>query len=422
MRMLRSGQQLFSSVQRWQKLTQMGAVRCLNLHEYQSKQLMADGGVTVQRFKVADTPAQARDISGSVKYEEFVVKAQVLAGGRGKGTFNSGLHGGVKLTKDPAQVVEFVEKMLGYRLVTKQTAKDGVLVNKVMIAEAMDIKRETYLAILMDRAHNGPVIVASPAGGVDIEEVAEKTPELIFKEPVDIEKGINKDQAMKIAKNLQFEGRLQGDAAEQIVKLYNLFRKVDATMVEINPFGETPDGKVVCFDAKINFDDNAQFRQKEIFEQEDHAESDPREVEAARFNLNYIGMDGNIACLVNGAGLAMATMDIIKLHGGNPANFLDVGGNVKEDQVTEAFRILTQDPNVKAILVNVFGGIVNCATIANGIIAACKTISLKVPLVVRLEGTNVDAAKEVLANSGLPIQAATDLDDAAIKAVASLRG
>ncbi|XP_003747680.1 succinate--CoA ligase [GDP-forming] subunit beta, mitochondrial [Galendromus occidentalis] len=404
------------------KALQAASVRHLNLHEYQSKQLMADGGVTVQRFKVADTSAQARDIAQSVKYDEFVVKAQVLAGGRGKGTFDSGLHGGVKLTRDPAQVVEFVEKMLGYRLVTKQTPKEGVLVKKVMIAEALDIKRETYLAILMDRTFNGPVVVASPAGGVDIEEVAEKTPELIFKQPVDINKGLTDEQAMSIAKNLQFEGNNMKDAAEQIKKLYQVFRRVDATMVEINPFGETPDGKVVCFDAKINFDDNAQFRQKDIFAQEDHAESDPREVEAAKWNLNYIGMDGNIACLVNGAGLAMATMDIIKLHGGNPANFLDVGGSVGEEQVAEAFRILTQDPKVKAILVNVFGGIVNCATIANGIVNACKKISLSVPLVVRLEGTNVDAAKEILSNSGLPIHSANDLDDAAIKAVASLRG
>ncbi|OQR68042.1 succinyl-CoA ligase-like [Tropilaelaps mercedesae] len=404
------------------KVARATSVRLLNLHEYQSKQLMADGGVTVQRFKVADTIAQARDIAQSTKYEEFVVKAQVLAGGRGKGTFNSGLHGGVKLTKSPDQVVEFVEKMLGYKLVTKQTTKNGVLVKKVMIAEALDIKRETYLAILMDRTYNGPVVVASPAGGVDIEEVAEKNPELIYKEPISITNGIRDDQAIKIARNLQFQGDNVKEAAEQIKKLYAVFRKVDATMVEINPFGETPDGRVVCFDAKINFDDNAQFRQKEIFAQEDHTESDPREVEAAKWNLNYIGMDGNIACLVNGAGLAMATMDIIKLHGGNPANFLDVGGSVGEEQVTEAFRILTQDQKVKAILVNVFGGIVNCATIANGIINACKKISLNVPLVVRLEGTNVDAAKELLANSGLPIHSANDLDDAAIKAVASSRG
>lgn len=404
------------------KVAQTPSIRLLNLHEYQSKQLMADGGVTVQRFKVADTIAQARDIAQNTKYDEFVVKAQVLAGGRGKGTFNSGLRGGVKLTKNPEQVVEFVEKMLGYRLVTKQTTKEGVIVKKVMIAEALDIKRETYLAILMDRTFNGPVVVASPAGGVDIEEVAEKNPELIYKEVIDIEKGIQDEQAIKIARNLQFESDNIKDAAEQIKKLYAVFRKVDATMVEINPFGETPNGKVVCFDAKINFDDNAQFRQKDIFAQEDTTESDPREVEAAKWNLNYIGMDGNIACLVNGAGLAMATMDIIKLRGGNPANFLDVGGSVGEEQVAEAFRILTQDQNVKAILVNVFGGIVNCVTIANGIINACKKIALTVPLVVRLEGTNVDAAKELLTNSGLAIHSANDLEDAAVKAVASLRG
>ncbi|XP_064488225.1 succinate--CoA ligase [GDP-forming] subunit beta, mitochondrial-like [Ornithodoros turicata] len=398
------------------------SARWLNLHEYQSKQLMADNGVTVQKFKVAENLSQAQEISKSLNVEEFVIKAQILAGGRGKGTFSSGLRGGVKLTKDPDQVAKYVEQMLGHNLVTKQTSKDGVKVNKVMIAEAMDIARETYLAILMDRAHNGPVIVASPAGGVDIEDVAEKTPELIFKEPVDIKKGITDEQARSIAKNLGFKDALLDQAAEQIKQLYNLFIKVDATQVEVNPFGETPDGRVVCFDAKINFDDNAAFRQEQIFEQEDVAESDPREVLAAKHHLNYIGMDGNIACLVNGAGLAMATMDIIQLHGGSPANFLDVGGNVKEDQVTQAFKILTEDPRVKAVLVNIFGGIVNCATIANGITNACRTINLKVPLVVRLEGTNVEEAKFILKNSGLPITSALDLDDAARKAVASLKG
>uniref|UniRef100_A0A2R5LG11 Succinate--CoA ligase [GDP-forming] subunit beta, mitochondrial n=1 Tax=Ornithodoros turicata TaxID=34597 RepID=A0A2R5LG11_9ACAR len=398
------------------------SARWLNLHEYQSKQLMADNGVTVQKFKVAENLSQAQEISKSLNVEEFVIKAQILAGGRGKGTFSSGLRGGVKLTKDPDQVAKYVEQMLGHNLVTKQTSKDGVKVNKVMIAEAMDIARETYLAILMDRAHNGPVIVASPAGGVDIEDVAEKTPELIFKEPVDIKKGITDEQARSIAKNLGFKDALLDQAAEQIKQLYNLFIKVDATQVEVNPFGETPDGRVVCFDAKINFDDNAAFRQERIFEQEDVAESDPREVLAAKHQLNYIGMDGNIACLVNGAGLAMATMDIIQLHGGSPANFLDVGGNVKEDQVTQAFKILTEDPRVKAVLVNIFGGIVNCATIANGITNACRTINLKVPLVVRLEGTNVEEAKFILKNSGLPITSALDLDDAARKAVASLKG
>ncbi|XP_077540410.1 succinyl-coenzyme A synthetase beta subunit, GDP-forming [Haemaphysalis longicornis] len=398
------------------------SVRCLNLHEYQSKQLMADNGINVQRFKVAENLPQAQEISQTLNVAEFVIKAQILAGGRGKGTFSSGLHGGVKLTKDPSQVSEFVSKMLGYKLVTKQTPKDGVLVNKVMIAEALDIVKETYLAILMDRAYNGPVIVASPAGGVDIEDVAEKTPHLIFKEPVNILKGITREQAQKIAANLDFKGPLLDKAAEQIEKLYDMFIKLDATQVEVNPFGETPDGRVVCFDAKINFDDNAAFRQESIFAQEDTAESDPREVLASKHHLNYIGMDGNIACLVNGAGLAMATMDIIQLHGGTPANFLDVGGSVKEEQVTQAFKILTDDPKVKAVLVNIFGGIVNCATIANGITSACRTINLKVPLVVRLEGTNVDEARHILSSSGLPITTAADLEDAAQKAVASLKG
>uniref|UniRef100_G3MRL7 Succinate--CoA ligase [GDP-forming] subunit beta, mitochondrial n=1 Tax=Amblyomma maculatum TaxID=34609 RepID=G3MRL7_AMBMU len=383
---------------------------------------MADNGVTVQRFKVAENISQAQEISRTLDVAEFVIKAQILAGGRGKGTFSSGLRGGVKLTKDPDQVSELVSKMLGYKLVTKQTPKDGVLVNKVMIAEALDIARETYLAILMDRSYNGPVIVASPAGGVDIEDVAEKTPELIFKEPVNILEGIARKQAETIAKNLNFKGPLLDKAAEQIERLYDLFIKVDATQVEVNPFGETPDGRVVCFDAKINFDDNAAFRQQHIFAQEDTSESDPREVLAAKHNLNYIGMDGNIACLVNGAGLAMATMDIIQLHGGSPANFLDVGGSVKEDQVTQAFKIITDDPKVKAVLVNIFGGIVNCATIANGITSACRSINLKVPLVVRLEGTNVDEAREILSSSGLRITAAADLEDAARKAVASLKG
>ncbi|PVD24252.1 hypothetical protein C0Q70_14723 [Pomacea canaliculata] len=310
--------------------------------------------------------------------------------------------------------------MLGKKLVTKQTPKDGVKVNKVMVAEALDIARETYFAILMDRSFGGPVMVGSPNGGVDIEEVAEKNPASIFKEPIDIVEGITDVQADAMAKNLGFKGQKIAQAAKEIKNLYKLFLKVDATQVEINPFGETPDGRVVCFDAKINFDDNAAFRQKEIFAQEDFSESDPREVQASKHNLNYIGMDGNIACLVNGAGLAMATMDIIKLHRGSPANFLDVGGTVTENQVYHAFTLLTSDVQVKAILVNIFGGIVNCATIARGITNACKSINLKLPLIVRLEGTNVEEARKILSESNLPIITAVDLDDAASKAVASI--
>ncbi|XP_041350121.1 succinate--CoA ligase [GDP-forming] subunit beta, mitochondrial-like [Gigantopelta aegis] len=396
-------------------------VRCLNLQEYQSKRLMADNNILVQKFEVASTVAEASSIADRLKVTEYVIKAQILAGGRGKGVFSNGFKGGVHLTKEPNKVSALVESMLGQRLVTKQTGQEGVKVNQVMVAEALDIERETYFAILMDRKYDGPVMVGSTQGGMDIEEVASKTPEAIFYDAIDITQGMTDTQATKMAKNLGFKNNLQQQAASQLQNLYKLFLKVDATQIEINPFGETTDGRVVCFDAKINFDDNASFRQKEIFAMEDTSESDPREVEASRHNLNYIGMDGNIACLVNGAGLAMATMDIIKLHGGSPANFLDVGGNVNEQQVTQAFKLLTSDKQVKAILVNIFGGIVNCATIANGIVNACKTINLEIPLVVRLEGTNVDEAKIILHNSRLSIMSAVDLDDAATKAVSSLR-
>lgn len=324
------------------------------------------------------------------------------------------------MTKEPGKVPELVESMLGHKLITKQTPKDGVRVSKVMVAEALDIERETYFAILMDRGYNGPVMVGSPFGGMDIEEVAEKTPEAIFKDPIDIVTGITDEQARRMAKNLHFEGDKLETAAEQIKRLYQLFLKVDATQVEINPFAETPDGRVVCFDAKINFDDNAEFRQREIFEMEEDTETDPREVQAAAYSLNYIGMDGNIGCLVNGAGLAMATMDIVKLHGGEPANFLDCGGGVTEDQVFHAFKILTSDKQVRAILVNVFGGIVDCATIANGITNACRTMKLEIPMVVRLEGTNVENAKQILKDSGLPIATADSFEEVAQKAVASL--
>uniref|UniRef100_A0A2K6TED2 Succinate--CoA ligase [ADP-forming] subunit beta, mitochondrial n=1 Tax=Saimiri boliviensis boliviensis TaxID=39432 RepID=A0A2K6TED2_SAIBB len=368
--------------------------RWLNLQEYQSKKLMSDNGVRVQRFFVADTANEALEAAKRLNAKEIVLKAQILAGGRGKGVFNSGLKGGVHLTKDPNVVGQLAKQMIGYNLATKQTPKEGVKVNKVMVAEALDISRETYLAILMDRSCNGPVLVGSPQGGVDIEEVAASNPELIFKEQIDIFEGIKDSQAQRMAENLGFVGPLKSQAADQITKLYNLFLKVDATQVEVNPFGETPEGQVVSFDAKINFDDNAEFRQKDIFAMDDKSENEPIENEAAKYDLKYIGLDGNIAsCLVshlhftvNGAGLAMATCDIIFLNGGKPANFLDLGGGVKEAQVYQAFKLLTADPKVEAILVNIFGGIVNCAIIANGITKACRELELKVPLVVRLEG------------------------------------
>jgi len=290
----------------------------------------------------------------------------------------------------------------------------------VMIAEAINIVKEAYFSILMDRAYNGPVMVGSPKGGMDIEAVAHDTPEAIFKEAIDIEKGPTKEQCLKMAKNLGFEGNQLQEAATQLEKLYDVFIKTDATQVEINPLALTDKGEVFAADAKMNFDDNAYFKQPEVFAYRDTAEEDPLEVEAGKYNLNYVAMDGNIGCMVNGAGLAMATMDIIKLYGGEPANFLDVGGSASTEQVTQAFRIITTDPKVKAILVNIFGGIMRCDVIAQGIIEAAKKINLKVPVVVRLAGTNVELGKELLAKSGLKIISAEDLDDAAKKSVQSI--
>uniref|UniRef100_A0A2K5MAA5 succinate--CoA ligase (GDP-forming) n=1 Tax=Cercocebus atys TaxID=9531 RepID=A0A2K5MAA5_CERAT len=383
---------------------QLTSRRWLRLQEYQSKRLMSNNGVRVQRFFVADTVNEALEAAKRLNAKEIVLKAQILAGGRGKRVFNSGLKGGVHLTKDP----KLAKQMIGYNLVTKQTPKEDVKVNKVMVAEAFDISRETYLAVLMDRSCNGP-----PPGGVDVEEVAASNPELIFKEQIDIFEGIKDSQAQRMAENLGFVGPLKSQAADQLTKLYNLFLKIGATQVEVNPF-------VVCFDAKINFDDNAEFRQKDIFAMDDKSENEPIENEAAKYDLKYIGLDGNIACFVKGAGLAMATCDIIFLNGGKPANFLDLGGGVKEAQVYQAFTLLTANPKVEAILVNIFGSIVNCAIIANGITKACWELELKVPLLVRLEGTNIQEAQKILNNSGLPITSAIDLEDAAKKAVATV--
>ncbi|XP_017134725.1 succinate--CoA ligase [GDP-forming] subunit beta, mitochondrial [Drosophila miranda] len=396
-------------------------VRQLNLLEFQSKDLLQKYGVAIQQFKVLDNSNSDAEIVKTFECPEYVVKAQILAGGRGKGTFDNGFKGGVHITSNKSDVLSLSKQMIGHRLITKQTPKSGILVNKVMVARSVNITRETYLCILLDREHNGPVLIASPAGGMDIEAVAEETPEKLLTVPLDISKPIPEATLIKVAKFLEFKGDTVQRCAEEIQKLYTLFKAVDAVQIEINPLAETDKGEVISVDAKLNFDDNAQFRQKDIFAMDiTEEEADPREVEAAKYNLNYVAMDGNIGCLVNGAGLAMATMDIIQLNGGSPANFLDVGGGVNEAQVAKAFEILTADPKVKGILVNVFGGIVNCATIANGIVAASKKLKLNVPLVVRLEGTNVDKAREILKNSGLPIQTASDLDDAAQKSVAAL--
>jgi len=393
--------------------------RFLNIHEYQSKELMDKYGVNTQKWKLASTPEEAHQAALALKCKEFVVKSQIHAGGRGKGVFDNGFKGGVHLTTDPNEVKRLATMMIGHKLVTKQTPPGGVPVRKLMIAESLTFDRELYFAIVMDRNFNGPVLVASPMGGMDIEAVAKEHPDQIFKRPIDILKGIQPEDTKYIAEKLGFKNNIV-KAQKQMERLYDLFVKTDATQVEINPFAEISNGEVYCIDAKINFDDNAAYRQEAIYKYRDTTEEDPREVEASRHNLNYIGMEGNIGCMVNGAGLAMATMDIIKLYGGAPANFLDVGGGATEGQVVESFKILTSDSQVKAILVNIFGGIVKCEMIAQGIINAAKTVQLKIPLVVRLAGTNVDLGQKLLRESGLPIINASDLDDAAQKAVASL--
>eukprot|EP01089_Gocevia_fonbrunei_P001048 TRINITY_DN10_c0_g1_i1.p1 TRINITY_DN10_c0_g1~~TRINITY_DN10_c0_g1_i1.p1 ORF type:complete len:448 (-),score=142.38 TRINITY_DN10_c0_g1_i1:38-1381(-) len=404
----------------WNQKTE---ARYLNLQEYRSKSLMDKFGVNTQKWRIANTPEEAVKGSKELNAKELVVKAQILAGGRGLGVFDNGYKGGVKLCKTPEEAGEIASKMLGHRLKTKQTPPEGTIVHQVMIAESVNLipDRELYFAILMDRGFNGPVMIASPRGGVDIEKVAEETPELIYHEPIDITKGINPAQTRMLAEKLGFKSEPKiKEAQQQMSNLYDLFLKLDATQVEVNPFAETSEGQIYCVDAKINFDDNAKFRQKDVFAMGDDSESDPREVEAEKVGLNYIGMEGNIGCMVNGAGLAMATMDIIKLYKGSPANFLDVGGGATEEQVAQAFQILTSDKQVKAILVNIFGGIMKCDVIAQGIINAAKTVKLQIPLVVRLAGTNVDKGKALLEGSGLRCITASDLDDAAKKAVASL--
>jgi succinyl-CoA synthetase beta subunit len=389
----------------------------MNIHEYQAKELFEKFGVATAPGRVARTPEEAEAVAREIGGGELVVKAQIHAGGRGKGTFQNGFKGGVHLCKTPEEARELASKMLGQVLVTHQTGPEGRLVNQVLVARGVSIAKEYYFAILMDRATGAPVVIASTEGGVEIEAVAERSPEKILREPVHPALGLQPYQARKLAQQLGFAGALNKPAAELFLAVFRLFLACDCSMVEINPLVLTPDNQVLALDAKFNFDDNALYRHKDIVAMRDVAEEDPREVEASKFNLNYIGLDGDIACLVNGAGLAMATMDIIKYHGGNPANFLDVGGGATEQQVTEAFKILVGDPKVKAILVNIFGGIMQCDIIANGIINAVKAVNLPVPLVVRLEGTNVEAGKKLIAESGLPVITANDLTDAAVKVV-----
>ena len=391
----------------------------MNIHEYQAKELFAKFGVPTPAGKVAESAKEARAIASEIG-EQVVIKAQVHAGGRGKGTFKNGFQGGVHLSSEPDEIASLAEKMIGQTLVTHQTGEAGKVVNKVMVAQAVDIEKEYYLAILMDREGQCPVIVASEEGGVNIEEVAEATPERILRIPVDPLAGLEENQTAEISSGLGFQGEMTSQFSALLSALYDLFLSCDCSMVEINPLVTTPDGQLLALDAKFGFDDNALYRQKEIAAMRDTSEEDPREVAASEYDLNYIGLDGNIACLVNGAGLAMATMDIIKYYGGEPANFLDVGGGATEEQVTNAFKIILADSNVKGILVNIFGGIMDCDVIAQGIVAACRQVDLGIPLIVRLEGNNVEAGKATLSQSGVNLIAADDLADAAQKAVAAI--
>ena len=381
----------------------------MKIHEYQAKALLARHGVPVPRGEAVASPeeaeAAAREIGGSV-----VLKAQIHAGGRGKG-------GGVKVAKDAAEAREIAAKMLGMTLVTHQTGPEGRVVKRLLIEETLPIERELYLGIVLDRVKGKNVFMASADGGVEIEEVAAKTPERILKEAIEPGLGLQPFQARNLAFGIGLTGTAANLAARAMVALGQANDALDATLVEINPFILTKDGKVYALDAKINVDDNALFRHQDLVELRDLNEEDPLEVEASRFGLNYIKLDGNVACMVNGAGLAMATMDIIKYAGGNPANFLDVGGGANEEQIRNAFRILLSDPSVQAVLVNIFGGILRCDTLAVGVVKAARELSVKAPVVVRMEGTNVEQGRQILTESGLNFTVADGMRDAAEKVV-----
>lgn len=391
--------------------------RWLNIHETDSCDVMRAHGVNTAKGSRAYSPEEAVKVYEALGGGRAVVKAQVLAGGRGKGHFDNGFQGGVHIADSEEQVFDLAQQMIGNTLITKQTGAEGRPCNMVHIAETVNISKEFYFAVLMDRASAGPVVIGSSEGGMAIEEVAEATPEKIIKLPIDVTEGLTEEQAAGLARQIGVSGAAVPEAAEQMLKLYDMFFELDCTQIEINPLVETTDSQVMCLDAKLNFDDNAAYRQKEVFARRDTSQERQQDVEASKWDLNFISLDGNIGCLVNGAGLAMATMDIIQLKGGKPANFLDVGGGATAEQVTAAFRLITSDPNVNAILVNIFGGIMRCDVIAEGIIQAAQTLNLSVPVIVRLQGTRKLEAKAIIASSGLDIIAADDLDVAATKAV-----
>ena len=389
----------------------------MNIHEYQAKALFEKFGVPVPKGVAAKSPADFASALAQLPDAPVVVKSQIHAGGRGKGTFTDGFKGGVKFAKTKADALEYANKMFNNTLVTIQTGPAGRKVQTIYFTQASDIKKEYYLAILLDRATSKPVIVASTEGGVDIETVAHDTPEKIFKILVDPAYGIADFQVRELIFKLGLNATESKNAAKLIRSLYTFFWETDAAMVEVNPLITTPDDKVLALDAKVSFDANALFRHPEIVALRDLNEEDPKEIEASKYDLAYIALDGNIACLVNGAGLAMSTMDIIKHYGGNPANFLDVGGGASKEKVIAAFKIILGDPNVKGIFVNIFGGIMDCNVIAEGIVEAVKEVGLKLPLVVRLEGNNVAAGKATLASSGLALVSGDTMADAAQKIV-----
>ncbi|KAG5518561.1 hypothetical protein PMAC_002957 [Pneumocystis sp. 'macacae'] len=390
--------------------------RSLSIHEYLSANLLKDYGIDVPSGKVARSSQEAMKIARDLGVDDLVIKAQVLSGGRGKGVFDSGLKGGVKTAFSPKEIGYYASQMLGNVLVTKQTGSVGKLCNAVYICERKYARKECYFAILMDRASQGPIIIASSQGGVDIETVAKENPDLILKVPIDITQGVSKDTASFIVEKLGFSLRCHDKAVDMILKLYKVFIEKDATQIEINPLSESVDYEILAMDAKFNFDDNAEFRQADIFSLRDKSQEDPDEIKASENGLNFIKLNGSIGCLVNGAGLAMATMDIIKLNGGEPANFLDVGGSASPESIREAFDLITKDPRVTTIFVNIFGGIVKCDDIARGLISVMENMNLRIPVVARLQGTNYEEAQKIINNSGLRFFCFIDLDEAAYKA------
>jgi succinyl-CoA synthetase beta subunit len=387
----------------------------MKIHEYQAKEIFRRFGVPTPRGEMVTTPEQAKAVAEKLGTKIVVVKAQIHAGGRGKA-------GGVKLAKSPAEAADLAKSMMGMKLVTPQTGPAGRIVQRLLVEEGLDIKRELYLSILVDRAAAAPVIMASTAGGMDIEEVAHKTPELILRETIPAATGLQPYHTRKLAFGLGLSGDAAAAAGPFLHALYRAFLETDASLAEINPLIVTGDGKLVALDAKMAFDDNALYRHKELIDLRDLNEEDPLEVEASTYKLNYIKLDGNVGCMVNGAGLAMSTMDIIKLSGGSPANFLDVGGGASAEQVKNAFKILVKDPSVKGVFINIFGGILRCDVLASGVVAAAKELNLKLPVVVRMEGTNVEKGQEILRDSGLGLTIAKDMKDGADKIVALAGG